>query len=184
MENKEYLKDLDVLDISVLLKSLTYEAEFEFVAELVKYSFYVVLDDVETNGSIPLDSHYSVAEDRQQIVDKFESFWSKLLQLQGALLQEIHLNFVNKEHEIIDMKSLFLLLSPERNIDFIDMFLKYVDKAIKITNVIYKHSSSDKKEYKDIIDKLEELNNIFIAIREEEVKHPKHFLTDDDELPF
>ena len=166
MKNKD-LNALEALDVSVLLRAVPFETAFNCVAELIKYAFYAVSEELEESQSISLDCHYSLTEEYQTIMKGFDSLCSTLTKLQIALLQGIGLPCVIKEDARIDIKPLLLLLLYDKSLEIIDVCLEYVSEGINILT-----------ECNQDIGKLEELRNIFVTIREESEKNIK------EELPF
>jgi hypothetical protein len=153
---KNYLNALEALDIRVLLETVYYDTAFDFVAELIKRVFYVVLEEVEDSQSMPLDNHYTETEAYQEAKNGLNALCSTLLELQTALLQGIGLPCVIKNYSQVDIKPLLVLLPYNKSLEVIDMCLHHADYCIEI-----------KTKCNEDISNYEDLRASLIAIREE-----------------
>ena len=171
MRKNDYLNALEVLDVSVPMKSVDFAEEFYFVANLIKYAFGVVLEEVDEAQSIPLNNHYTLSEEYKRVKNSMDSLCSTLIDLQGALLHGIDLSNLIYKNVRVDIKPLLILLPHDECIEVIDMCLKYVNDSIELFTKCNQN-----------IGRMEELKAILIAIREEELSKRKS--EDREELPF
>lgn len=156
MKKNHYLNALEALDISVLLQTVYYDTAFDFVAELIKRVFYVVLEEVEDSQSMPLDNHYTETEAYKETKNGLNALCSTLLELQAALLQGIGLSCVIKNYSQVDIKPLLLLLPYDKSLEVIDMCIHHADYCIEIIT-----------KCNEDVGKYEDFRSSLIAIREE-----------------
>ena len=179
MEYNRLLKAQEALDVSVLLQNVPNDIAFQMVVELFTKAHEEIRDLQEYFDYIWMehgnDVHWELAVEKhsgcQTQLNDLEIKLGDLLAAQAKDWKGIPQLIGDKP---IDIKYLLYEMPSDLGIDFINSYLDEIDCVLRHFE-LEKGSPKDDDERKRVVDSLEKLQKLLIAIRNDEVNSEKEF---------
>ena len=179
MENNMYLQAQEAVDVSVLLKNVSNDLAFQMVVNLFtethkenrgldEYFDYIW---IEHGNGVRWEYAVEKHNDSQAKLSDLEETLGDLLADQAKDWKGIPQLIGNKP---IDIKYLLYEMPSDLGIDFIDNYLEHIDDILHLFE-LEKGSPKDDDERKRVEESLESLQDLLIAIRNDEVNSEKEW---------
>ncbi len=179
MENNKYLQAQKAVDVSVLLKNVSNDLAFQMVVNLFQTTHEEIreLDEyfdyiwIEHGNGVRWEYAVEKHNDSQANLCDLEETLGDLLSAQAKDWKGIQQLIGDKP---IDIKYLLYEMPSDLGIDLINNYLEHIDDVLHHSE-LEKGSPKDDEERKNDASRLESLQDLLIAIRNDEVNSEKEW---------
>ena len=179
MENNKYLQAQEAVDVSVLLKNVSNDLAFQMVVNLFQTTHEEIreLDEyfdyiwIEHGNGVRWEYAVEKHNDSQANLCDLEETLGDLLSAQAKDWKGIQQLIGDKP---IDIKYLLYEMPSDLGIDLINNYLEHIDDVLHHFE-LEKGSPKDDEERKNDASRLESLQDLLIAIRNDEVNSEKEW---------
>ena len=179
MENNKYLQAQEALDVRVLLQNVPNDIAFQIVVELFTKAHEEIRDLeeyfdyiwIEHGNGVRWDYAVEKHNHSQAQLNDLEILLGDLLATQAKDWKGIPQLIGDKP---IDIKYLLYEMPSDLGIDFINNYLEHINDVLHHFE-LEKGSPKDDDERKRVVERLEELQDQLIAIRNDEANSLKEF---------